>query len=174
MMKKMIVFAALSMTMVTVATVATVAVAAETLPPVEVFVPKPCLACIDWAEHLRQNGFKVKVTESDDLAAVKRRFKVPADVASRMTARVAGYFIEGHVPAEDIKLLLKEKPKARGLAVPGLPMGAPGYEATGSDSSCEQGCTILDATSGERMPRREFFNTLLVGPKGDTSVWARH
>ncbi len=165
MLKKLILVAALA---------AALPVLAETLPPVEVFVPRPCLSCIEWAEHLRQNGFKVTLKEADDMAAVKRRFKVPADVESRMTARVAGYFIEGHVPAKDIKLLLKEKPKARGLAVPGLPMGAPGYEATGADGSCESGCTIFDPTSGERIPRREFFNTLLVGPKGDTSIWARH
>lgn len=150
------------------------AAAAEALPPVEVFVPKVCLSCIDWAEHLRQNGFKVKVTEVDDIDAVKRRFKVPADVASRMTARVTGYFVEGHVPAEDIKLLLKEKPKARGLAVPGLPMGAPGREPTGADGSCESGCIILDQGSGERIARREFFDTLLVAPDGRTSIWARH
>lgn len=164
MLRKLILFAAL----------AALPAAAETLPPVEVYVPKVCLSCIDWAEHLRQNGFKVKVTEVDDIDAVKRRFKVPADVASRMTARVAGYFIEGHVPAEDIKLLLKEKPKARGLAVPGLPMGAPGYEPTGADGSCESGCIIFDPNSGERIPRREFFNTLLVAPNGRTSTWARH
>jgi hypothetical protein len=165
MLKKLALLAALA---------APVAATAETLPPVEVFVPKVCLSCIDWAEHLRQNGFKVKVTEVDDIDAVKRRFKVPADVESRMTARVAGYFVEGHVPAEDIKLLLKEKPKARGLAVPGLPMGAPGYEPTGADGSCESGCTIFDPNSGERIPRREFFNTLLVAPDGRTRTWARH
>lgn len=147
---------------------------AETLPPVEVFVPKVCLSCIDWAEHLRQNGFKVTVKEADDMDAVKRRFKVPAEVESRMTARVAGYFVEGHVPAEDIKDLLKEKPKARGLAVPGLPMGAPGREPTGADGSCESGCIILDQGSGERIARREFFDTLLVLPDGRTKVWARH
>lgn len=146
--------------------------AAETLPPVEVYVPKPCLSCIDWAEHLRQNGFKVKVTEVDDIDAVKRRLKVPADVASRMTARVAGYFVEGHVPAEDIKDLLKENPKARGIAVPGLPMGAPGREASGADFICEQGCTIIDRENAP--PRREFFDTLLVLPDGSTKVWARH
>ncbi|MBM3392289.1 MAG: metal-binding protein [Betaproteobacteria bacterium] len=145
---------------------------AETLPPMEVFVPKVCLSCIDWAEHLRQNGFKVTVRETDDIDAVKRRFKVPADVASRMTARVAGYFIEGHVPAEDIKDLLKERPKARGLAVPGLPMGAPGREATGTDITCERGCTIVDRENAP--PRREFFDTLLVLPDGKTKVWARH
>ena len=145
---------------------------AETLPPVEVFVPKVCLACIDWAEHLRQNGFRVTVKEADDIDAVKRRFKVPAEVASRMTARVAGYFVEGHVPAGDIRELLKEKPKARGIAVPGLPMGAPGREASGADFICEQGCTIIDRENAP--PRREFFDTLLVLPDGSTKVWARH
>jgi hypothetical protein len=157
-----------------IAVLAALPAAAQTLPPVEVFVPKPCLACIDWAEHLRRNGFKVTVREADDMAAVKRRFKVPDGVASRMTAWVAGYFVEGHVPAADIKQLLQEKPRARGLAVPGLPMGAPGYEATGADGSCESGCTILDPNSGERIPRREFFSTLLVAPDGSTSTWARH
>jgi len=145
---------------------------AETLPPVEVFVPKVCLSCIDWAEYLRQNGFKVTVKEAEDMDAVKRRFKVPADVASRMTARVAGYFVEGHVPAEDIKDLLKEKPKARGIAVPGLPMGAPGREPTGADFNCERGCTIVDRENAP--PRREFYDTLLVLPDGKTKVWARH
>ncbi len=163
MLKKLMPLAALALSL---------AAAAETLPPVEVFVPKVCLSCIDWAEHLRQNGFKVKVTEVDDIDAVKRRFKVPADVASRMTARVAGYFVEGHVPAEDVKQLLKEKPKARGLAVPGLPMGAPGREPTGADFNCERGCTIVDRENAP--PRREFFDTLLVLPNGKTSVWARH
>lgn len=159
-------------TILLLATLLSLSVRAETLPPVEVFVPKVCLSCIDWAEHLRQNGFKVTVTEVDDIDAVKRRFKVPADVESRMTARVAGYFVEGHVPAEDVKQLLKEKPKARGLAVPGLPMGAPGREPTGADINCERGCTIVDRENAP--PRREFYDTLLVAPNGKTSVWARH
>ena len=162
----------LKRTLLLAALTASLPAAAETLPPVEVYVPKPCLSCIDWAEHLRQNGFKVKVTAVEDIDAVKRRLKVPAEVASRMTARVAGYFIEGHVPAEDIKLLLMEKPKARGLAVPGLPMGAPGREPTGADFSCERGCTIVDRENAP--PRREFYDTLLVAPNGKTSVWARH
>jgi hypothetical protein len=145
---------------------------AETLPAVEVFVPKVCLSCLDWAEYLRQNGFRVTVKEAEDIDAVKRRFGVPADVASRMTARVAGYFVEGHVPAEDIRELLKEKPKARGIAVPGLPMGAPGREPTGADFNCERGCTIVDRENAP--PRREFYDTLLVLPDGRTKVWARH
>lgn len=144
------------------------------LPPVRVFTPGLCLSCIEWAAHLRDNGFTVSVSEAPDMAALKRRLKVPAEVESVPTATVGPYFVEGHVPADDIKLLLKEKPKARGIAVPGLPMGAPGREAVGSASSCESGCTILEATEAGRIPRREFYNTLLVAPNGKTSIYARH
>lgn len=150
------------------------AAAAETPPTVEVHLPRVCLACIDWSEHLIKSGFTVKLKSTDDMAAVKRRLKVPADIESVHTAQVGGYFIEGHVPAEDIKLLLEEKPKARGLAVPGLPMGAPGREATGTDASCESGCIILEGGAVQRIPRRELFNTLLVLPDGTTRVYARH
>lgn len=142
------------------------------LPPVEVFGPTVCLACIDWAEHLRENGFSASFKGVDDMAAVKRRLKVPTDVESVLTAVVGGYFIEGHVPAEDIKLLLKEKPKARGLAVPGLPRGAPGFEK--SAPFCERGCTILDTVGTEEVARRELYDTLLVGTDGKTRIWARH
>ncbi len=142
------------------------------LPPVEIHGPKICLACIDWADHLRQHGFTATFTGTDDMAAVKRRLKVPAELESVHTAVVGGYFIEGHVPAEDILLLLKEKPRARGLAVPGLPRGAPGREK--SAPFCETGCTILDNEGVEPVVRREMFNTYLVAPNGKTSVWARH
>jgi hypothetical protein len=151
---------------------ATAAAEPAALPPVEVNVPSPCLACIDWAEHLRQAGFAVTLHESTDMAAVKRRLKVPADLESVHTARVAGYFIEGHVPAEDILELLREKPKARGLAVPGLPRGAPGREL--SNPFCDTACTILDSAPGEREVRRELYDTLLVLPDGTTRIWARH
>jgi len=144
----------------------------DALPPVEVHGPKVCLACIDWADHLRQHGFTVTFKGTDDMAAVKRRLRVPAELESVHTAQVGGYFIEGHVPAEDIKLLLKEKPKARGLAVPGLPRGAPGREKF--SPYCDTGCTILDNEGGEPLARRELFNTYLVAPDGKTSVWARH
>lgn len=146
----------------------------EALPPVNLYAPAVCLACIDWADHLRKNGFIVTFRETADMAALKRRLKVPKDVESVHTATVGGYFIEGHVPAEDIKLLLREKPKARGLAVPGLPMGAPGRESTGSDISCETGCAILESDKAERPARREMYDTLLVGSNGKTSIYARH
>ena len=142
------------------------------LPPVKVFVPPVCLACIDWAEHLRQNGFVVTLEETRDMPALKQRLKVPRAVESVHTARVGPYFVEGHVPADDIKQLLKERPKARGLAVPGLPAGAPGREV--SNPTCETACTVLAPGEGEREVRREMYDTLLVGLDGKTKVFARH
>lgn len=148
--------------------------AGEALPAVELYMPKPCLACIDWADYLMANGFTVTFKETADMAALKRRLKVPVEVESVHTALVGGYFVEGHVPADDIKELLRDKPKARGIAVPGLPMGAPGREATGSTSSCETGCTILEQSDARNESRREMYNTLIVGRDGKTSIFARH
>ncbi|MDE2584220.1 MAG: metal-binding protein [Betaproteobacteria bacterium] len=142
------------------------------LPPVTVYAPPVCLACIDWAEHLRQNGFVVTLEKTRDMPALKHRLKVPLAVESVHTARVGPYFVEGHVPADDIKQLLKEKPKARGLAVPGLPAGAPGREV--SNPTCETACTVLAPGDGEKEVRREMYDTLLVGLDGKTKVFARH
>lgn len=142
------------------------------LPPVTVYAPTVCLACIDYAEHLRNNGFTVKLVPSDDMAAVKRRFKVPKYLQAEPTSTVAGYFVEGHVPADDIKELLREKRKARGLTVPGLPLGAPGREF--SSPTCDTACTVLDGDTGQGRVRRELYETLLVKPDGDTSIYARH
>ncbi len=146
--------------------------AASELPTIAVFMPKVCLACIDWAEHLRQNGFTVKVTQTDEMDAVKRRLKIPKELEAIPSASVAGYFIEGHVHADQIKELLHEKPKARGLAVPGLPLGAPGREY--SSPICQTACTVLDTETAAPRIRREFYETLLVLPDGQTSTWARH
>jgi hypothetical protein len=145
---------------------------AAPLPPVVIYGPAPCLACMEWAYHLVENGFSVTFKASADMAALKRKFRVPAAVQSVLTARIGDYFIEGHVPAGDIKQLLAEKPRARGLAVPGLPLGAPGFE--GADPSCEAGCTVVDSSSGERESQRELYDTLLVGRDGKTSIYARH
>lgn len=146
---------------------------ATDLPPVTVYVPKVCLACLEWADHLRQNGFDVKVDDTQDMAAIKKRHRIGADLEARHTAVVAGYFIEGHVPAQDIRQLLLEKPKARGLAVPGSPRGAPGLDVL-QGTGCETGCTMLEGDGAANRVRRELFNTLLVGRDGKTSVFARH
>ena len=146
--------------------------AADKLPVVEIYMPTPCLACIDWGAYLAERGFKVVYKESADMAAVKKRLKVPKALESVHTAVVGGYFVEGHAYAEDIQELLRDRPKARGIAVPGLPIGAPGREY--SNPTCETACTTLDNTSGERAPKRELFDTLLVLPDGNTKIWARH
>lgn len=146
--------------------------AADKMPVVEIYMPTPCLACIDWGAYLAERGFKVVYKESADMAAVKKRLKVPKALESVHTAVVGGYFVEGHAYAEDIQELLRDRPKARGIAVPGLPIGAPGREY--SNPTCETACTTLDNTSGERAPKRELFDTLLVLPDGNTKIWARH
>ncbi len=146
--------------------------AEERLPDMVLYTPNVCLACVEYADYLRKNGFTVTVKATDDMAAVKRRLKVPKHLQAEPSATVAGYFIEGHVPAEDIKELLLEKRKARGLAVPGLPLGAPGREF--SSPTCDTACTVLDGDTGQGRVRRELYETLLVKPDGDTSIYARH
>ena len=141
-------------------------------PLVEIYMPSPCLACIDWGSYLADNGFKVAYRETKDMAAVKQRLKVPKALESVHTAVIGGYFVEGHAYAEDIHELLRDKPRARGIAVPGLPIGAPGREF--SSPTCDTACTTLDNTTGERPVKRELFDTLLVRPDGSTKIWARH
>ncbi|MBI2716473.1 MAG: DUF411 domain-containing protein [Rhizobiales bacterium] len=87
-----------------------------------------CGCCSIWMQHLQKNGFVTKAVDTNYVDAVKLRFGVPADLATCHTAEVAGYVIEGHVPAIAIKRLLAEKPNATGLAVAGMPVGSPGME----------------------------------------------
>ena len=87
-----------------------------------------CGCCSGWVEHLQKAGFKTKVLDPKALDAVKQRLGVPDDLAACHTAEMAGYIVEGHVPAAALKRLLAEKPKAAGLAVPGMPVGSPGME----------------------------------------------
>jgi hypothetical protein len=87
-----------------------------------------CGCCSGWVEHLQNAGFVAKVLETRDIDAVKARLGVPDDLAACHTAELSGYIVEGHVPAAALKRLLAEKPKAAGLAVPGMPVGSPGME----------------------------------------------
>ena len=77
---------------------------------------------------MRQAGFQVEVRDEDNVNPVKERVGVPYGKGSCHTAEVGGYFIEGHVPAADVKRLLAEKPDAKGLVLPGMPTGSPGME----------------------------------------------
>lgn len=87
-----------------------------------------CGCCSGWVEHLQKAGFTIKTVETAHLDMVKARLGVPADLAACHTAQVAGYLVEGHVPAAALRRFLAEKPNAKGLAVPGMPVGSPGME----------------------------------------------
>ena len=96
-------------------------------PSVEVWKDPDCGCCKDWVAHLVKSGFDVKVNETGNNTA-RSALGIPANLGSCHTAKVEGYAIEGHVPAKEIKRLLREKPKAVGLAVPGMPVGSPGMD----------------------------------------------
>lgn len=100
----------------------------EQLPEIHVYKGATCGCCDGWVEHLEEAGFPVKVDEVKDMGLVKRTMSVPGEVASCHTALVGGYVVEGHVPADVILKLLDERPRLRGIAVPGMPIGSPGME----------------------------------------------
>lgn len=113
-----------------------------------------CGCCHLWVEHMQKAGFRVEVHDVENINLVKERVGVPYGKGSCHTAEVGGYFVEGHVPAEDVKRLLAEKPDAKGLAVPGMPMGSPGMEVP----------------DGRVQP----YTVELVAHDGSTSPFARH
>ncbi len=127
---------------------------AAALPRVLVHKSPTCGCCTAWVAHMQQAGFPVDVVETVDLEAVRKKAGVPAGKASCHTAVVEGYFVEGHVPAEDVARLLRERPDARGLTVPGMPVGSPGMEVP----------------SGAVQP----YAVLLVAHDGTTTEFSRH
>lgn len=106
---------------------------ASTANATEILVHKTqlCGCCTLWVDHLEAEGFDVEVEDHENLTSVKAAHGVPLPLQSCHTAIVDGYVIEGHVPAEDIRRLLEERPDAIGLAVPGMPLGSPGMEVDG-------------------------------------------
>lgn len=100
----------------------------STAPDVTVYRSPDCSCCGGWINHLKAQGFEIKDFPTPDIEAVKQKYNVPDNLASCHTALVNGYVIEGHVPAQDIKRLLQEKPNSLGLSVPQMPVGTPGME----------------------------------------------
>ena len=121
-------------------------------PRIEVFKTSTCGCCGKWVEHLKANGFAPVVKDVPSTAEYRRQYGVPEGLQSCHTAVVEGYSVEGHVPAADIHRLLKQKPKAKGLAVPGMPLGSPGMEA----------------------PRRQAYSVYLFDSDGKTSVFTKY
>ena len=87
-----------------------------------------CGCCAKWVEHMKHAGHDVRVTNVEDVTPTARRLGVPDDLRSCHTSSVGGYAIEGHVPAADIARLLRDRPKAAGIAVAGMVAGTPGME----------------------------------------------
>ena len=100
---------------------------------IEVYKSATCGCCTEWVKHLQDNGFTVKAHDVANPSDYREKFGIPQELGSCHTGMVNGYAIEGHVPAREIRRLLAERPKARGLAVPAMPMGSPGMEGHRND-----------------------------------------
>ena len=122
-------------------------------PQITVYKNPNCACCKAWVDHLRRHAFTVTTKDTSDLAPIRGSARVPADHRSCHTAFVNGYVIEGHVPAEDIKRLLAEKPKVAGLAVGGMPIGSPGMELGN---------------------RKDAYDVIAFNRDGTTRVFAKH
>ena len=116
---------------------------------IDVYKNPDCGCCGQWADYLQRNGFAVAIHETRDGAALRAKLGVPDRLASCHTAIIDGYVVEGHVPTTDIERLIRERPKARGLAVPGMPTGSPGMEG----------------------PRGQPYDVLLIETDGTTRVY---
>ncbi len=127
--------------------------AEDGLKDIHVYKSPTCGCCTDWVDHLKENGFKVEVTETNNLNPIKIDAGLTPSLASCHTAFVGDYVIEGHVPANDIHRLIVEAPKAKGLSVRGMPAGSPGMEV------------------GDRKDR---YQVLMFNDSGQTKVFAEH
>ena len=130
------------------------AAAADARPLMVVHKSPSCGCCGLWVDHMRAAGFEVEVRDTDNLNPIKEGVGVPVGKGSCHTAQIGGYFVEGHVPAEDIKRLLAQKPDAKGLVLPGMPAGSPGME-------------MPDGTT-------QAYTVELVGRDGSTHAFAQH
>lgn len=132
---------------------AMVASFAWTQPAIEVFKSPTCGCCGNWIKHIEDQGFTVSAEDTEAMHRIKAAAGVPDQLASCHTGRAGKYFIEGHVPAADIKRLLEQQPDARGLTVPGMPVGSPGMEMGN---------------------RKDAFQVLLVNEDGSTTVFSEY
>jgi hypothetical protein len=122
--------------------------------PITIYKSSTCECCAKWVDHLRTNGFQPQVHDEEDMNAIKDEMGVPKSVRSCHTALVGKYLIEGHVPADDIRRLLKDHPAIAGLAVPGMPSSTPGMAVPGAPV--------------------EPYDVVSFTTAGATTVYARH
>ena len=117
-----------------------------------VYKSPTCGCCSEWIKHLEEHGFSVKAEDLRNVNPIKAELGVPNKLRSCHTAKIGDYVIEGHVPAQEITRLLKDKPQVNGLAVPGMPMGSPGMEG----------------------PRKDRYDVLTFDKNGKSSVYASY
>ncbi len=134
------------------ATLATPVLASSPLPVLTVYKSPTCGCCEKWVQHMRASGFSVVSHDTENVVVHKARLGVPVAMGSCHTAEVDGYLLEGHVPAADVKRLLTERPRARGLVSPAMPASAPGMDD----------------------PRKTPYAIFLVDSSGSTTIYARH
>jgi hypothetical protein len=126
---------------------------AESATTINVWKTPECGCCKDWIKHLQSNGFQVVAHDVGDTSEMRRKLLMPEQFGSCHSGSVNGYALEGHVPAKEIRRLLRERPVAVGLSVPAMPLGAPGMD-------------------GPEYQGRSFpYEVLLVGKNGKTSVY---
>ena len=118
--------------------------------PLEVWKDPNCGCCKDWITYMEDNGFAVTVHDTGN-SAMRAKLGLPERLGSCHTALVGGYLVEGHVPPADVRKLLQQKPKALGIAVPGMPLGSPGMDGP------------------EYGGRKDPFDVLLVSKNGMNS-----
>lgn len=135
-----------------IALLGTVPAWAQTATKVDIYKSPTCECCAKWIAHMQKNGFKVEAHVVDDVPAARKKLGMPDKLGSCHTSKIGDYVVEGHVPAQDIQRLLKEKPKALGLAIPSMPPGVPGMD----------------------IPNSPPYETLLVQADGTTRVFAKH
>ena len=151
-MFRLIGFATFALFAVQIGALTVTPAAAADRPVITVYKSPRCGCCGAWVEHLKKNGFDARVHEVPDVTSYRAKFGVPEALGSCHTAVVGGYAIEGHVPSADIKRLLRERPKARGIAVPAMPLGSPGMPE----------------------PRKDPYETLLFDASGKYVVFEQH
>ena len=128
--------------------------AAAAARPITVYRTATCGCCAKWVDHLKEHGFTPTVHIVENTSVTPPGKGLPDTLRSCHSATVDGYSVEGHVPGDVVLKLLKERPKVRGIAVPGMPAGSPGMEVP----------------SGEV----EAYDTLLIGNDGATTVYSEH
>ena len=117
-----------------------------------VYKQPTCGCCAKWVEHVEAHGMRVDARDVADVGPIKEQLGVPSHLESCHTAVIGGYVVEGHVPADIIRRMLRERPQIAGIAVAGMPMGSPGMEGDGT--------------------RRDRYEVIAIGRDGRTSVYA--